>query len=222
MKKIEEEVELNEGEKKDVAKEEEDPLKVKDLKRKIFLEEPTPIPFLSVAKKAKKHKDFDTNVVKIFKNVEVTVPLFQAIQQVPKYAKFLKDVCTHKEKIGELGKSPVNNYISSLIPKKCSDPDPYLVTCVIGGMKFMDCICDLGACVSIMPLPIYEKLNLSPLKLSGARFVLVDKSTVSVMKITENVLVNIQEFLFLVDFYILETPPIDSDTHVPSSLGGRF
>ncbi|XP_025661355.1 uncharacterized protein [Arachis hypogaea] len=214
--KIEEEIELNGREKEDVAREEEDPLKVKEPKRKNPLEEPIPIPFLSVAKKAKKHEDFDLNVVEIFKNVEVIVPLFQAIQQVPKYAKFLKDVCTHKEKIGELGKSPVNDSISSLILKKYSDPSPYLVTCVIGGMKFMDCMCDLGACVSIMPLPIYEKLNLSPLKWSGARFVLVDKSIMLVVGIAENMLVNIQELLFLVDFHILETPPIDSDN--PSSI----
>jgi len=53
-----------------------------------------------VAKKAKKHEELDPNIVQIFKNVEVTVPLFDGIHQVPKYAKFLKDVCTHKEKIG--------------------------------------------------------------------------------------------------------------------------
>ncbi|XP_057723808.1 uncharacterized protein LOC130939740 [Arachis stenosperma] len=154
----------------------------------------------------------EEDLLKIFKNVEVTVSFFQAIQQVLKYAKFLKDVCTHKDKIGELNKYLVNDTISSLIPEKYNDPGPYLV----GGIEFMDCMCDLGARVSIMPLPIYEKLNLSPLKRSRARFVLTDKSIVSVVGIAENVLVNIQELLFPVDFQILETPPIDSDK--PSSI----
>ncbi|XP_025647835.1 uncharacterized protein [Arachis hypogaea] len=219
---IEEEMEVERGEKEDVAREEEDILKVKEPKRKNSLEEPTPVPFPSVAKKAKKHEDFDPNVVKIFKNVELTVHLFQAIQQVLKYAKFLKDVCTHKKKIGELGKNPVNDSISSLIPEKCSDPRPCLVTYVIGGMKFMDCMCDLGACVSIMPLLIYEKLNLSPLKRSRARFVLANKSIVSAVGIAENVLVNIQELLFFVDFHILKTPPIDSDKPSSILLGRPF
>ncbi|KAL4343924.1 hypothetical protein AHAS_Ahas11G0127000 [Arachis hypogaea] len=89
-------------------------------------------------------------------------------------------------------------------------------------MEFMDCMCDLGACVSIIPLPIYEKLNLSPLKRSGARFVLADKSIVSVVGITENVLVNIQELLFSVDFHILETPPITSDKPSSILLGRPF
>ncbi|XP_057759272.1 uncharacterized protein LOC130979751 [Arachis stenosperma] len=221
-KEIKEEIEVERGEKEDITREEEDILKVKEPKRKNSLEEPTLIPFSSVAKKAKKHEDFDPNVVEIFKDVKVTVPLFQAIQQVAKYAKFLKDVCTHKEKIGELGKNPVNDSISSLVSVKCSDPGPCLVTCVIGGMKFMDCMCDLEACVSIMSLPIYEKLNLSAMKRSRSRFVLADKSIVSVVGITENVLVNIQELLFLVDFHILKTLLIDSDKPSSILLGRPF
>ncbi|XP_057755652.1 uncharacterized protein LOC130974823 [Arachis stenosperma] len=186
------EVEVIKYEEKNVARGEEEQLKTKEPKRKNPLEEPMPIPFPTLAKKAKKHKDLDPNMVDIFKNVEVIVPLFQAIQQVPKYAKFLKDVCTQKDKIGELNKRSVDDSISSLIPKKCNDLGLCLVTFLIGGMKFLDCMCDLGACVSIMPLPIYERLNLPPLKKSGARYVLADKSIVSVVGIVENVLVNIQ------------------------------
>ncbi|KAL4391072.1 hypothetical protein AHAS_Ahas03G0208500 [Arachis hypogaea] len=150
-----------------------------------------PIPFPTLATKAKKQEKIDPNMVKNFKNVEVTIPLYQAIQQVPKYAKFLKDVCTHKDKIGELNKRPVDDSISSLTLEKCNDPGSCLVTFLIGGMKFIDCMCDLRACVSIMQLPIYERLNLSPLKRSMARFVLADKSIVSVVGIAKNVLVDI-------------------------------
>ncbi|XP_015954691.1 uncharacterized protein LOC107479060 [Arachis duranensis] len=193
-----------------------EPPKVKEPKRKTLLEEPLPIPFPTLAKKAKKQEDFDPTVVEVFEKVEVTVPLFQAIQQVPKYAKFLKDVCTHKDKLGNLKRKSVDDSISSLLLEKCNDPGPCLVTCLISEIKFMDCMCDLGACVSITPLPIYERLNLSPLKRSDARFVLADKSIVSVVGIAENVIVNIQGLLFPVDFYILETPPIDSTK--PSSI----
>ncbi|XP_015944813.1 uncharacterized protein LOC107469941 [Arachis duranensis] len=219
---IEEEVEVVKDGEENVARGEEEPSKVKEPKKKNLLEEPTPIPFPTLAKKTKKHEGLNPNMVEIFKNVEVTVPLFQAIQQVPKYAKFLKDVFTYKDKISELNKSPVNDSISSLIPEKCNDPSPYLVTYVISGMEFMDCMCDLGACVSIMPLLIYEKLNFSPLKRSGARFLLADKSIVSVVGIAENVLINIQGFLLPVDFHILETPPIDSVKPSSIILGRPF
>nr|XP_025678360.1 uncharacterized protein LOC112778237 [Arachis hypogaea] len=217
-----EDVGVREDEEKIIEKDEEEPLKVKERKRKNPIKEHMSIPFPTLAKKAKKQEQLDPNMVKIFKNVEVTAPLFQAIQKVPKYAKFLKDVCTHKEKIGELNKRPVDDSISSLIPEKCNDPSPCLVTYLIGGIKFTDCMCDLGACVSIMPLPIYERLNLSPLKRSRARFVLANKSIVSVVGIAENVLVDIQSLLFLVDFHILETPPIDLDKPSSILLGRLF
>ncbi|XP_057745034.1 uncharacterized protein LOC130962894 [Arachis stenosperma] len=215
-----EEVEMTKGDDENVDKSEEEPPKVKEPKRKTLLEEPSPIPFPTLAKKAKKQEDLDPTLVEVFKKIEVTVPLFQAIQQVPKYAKFLKDVCTHKDKLGNLNGKSVDDSISSLLPEKCNDPGPCLVTCLIGRIKFMDCMCDLGACVSIMPLPVYQRLNLPPLKRSGARFVLADKSIVSVVGITENVIINIQGLLFLVDFHILETPPIDS-TNPSSILLGR-
>ncbi|KAL4286865.1 hypothetical protein AHAS_Ahas19G0128900 [Arachis hypogaea] len=122
--------------------------------------------------RAKKHEELDPNIVQIFKNVEVTIPLFDAIHQVSKYAKFFKDVCTHKEKNDGLGMNLLGNYVSFVMddfPEKYSDPGPCLVSCMIGEIQLKDCMCDLGSCVSIMPLSIYEKLNLAPLKRSGAR-----------------------------------------------------
>ncbi|XP_016164773.1 uncharacterized protein LOC107607318 [Arachis ipaensis] len=215
-------VEVMRDEDEGVDKSEKEPPKVKEPKRKTLLEEPFPVPFPTLAKKAKKQEELDPNMVKVFKKIEVTIPLFQAIQQVPKYAKFLKDVCTHKDKLGNLNTRPVDDSISSLLPEKCNDHGLCLVTCLISGMKFMDCMCDLGTCVSIMPLPIYERLNLSPLKRSRARFVQADKSIVLVVGIAENVLVNIQGLLFSVDFHILETLPIDSNKPSSILLGRPF
>ncbi|XP_025680296.1 uncharacterized protein [Arachis hypogaea] len=214
------EIEVMRSGDEDINKDEKEPPKVKEPKRKTLLEESLPIPFPTIAKKAKKQEDLDPTVVEVLKKVEVTVPLFQAIQQVPKYAKFLKDICTHKDKLGNLNKKPVDDSISSLLHEKCNDPGPCLVACLIGETKFMDCMCDLRVCVNIMPLPICERLNLAPLKRSGARFVLADKSIVSVVGIAENVIVNIQGLLFPADFHILETPPIDS-TKPSSILLGR-
>ncbi|XP_016164421.1 uncharacterized protein LOC107606934 [Arachis ipaensis] len=219
-------MEIDEDEKEEeVAKEEEEQLKAKEPKRKNNLEEQIPIPFPTVAKKAKKHEELDPNIVQIFKNVEVTIPLFDAIHQVSKYAKFLKDVCTHKEKIGGLGTNLLGNSISSVMddfPEKYSDLSPCLVSCMIGDIQLKDYVCDLGLCVSIMPLSIYEKLNFAPLRRSRARFVLADKSIISVVGIVENVLVRIQDLTFSVDFHILETPPIDLDRSSSILLGRPF
>jgi len=37
-------------------------------------------------------------IIEIFNQVKINVPLLDAIEQVPSYAKFLKDMCTKKRK----------------------------------------------------------------------------------------------------------------------------
>ena len=37
-------------------------------------------------------------IIEIFNQVKINVPFLDAIQQVPSYAKFLKDMCTKKRK----------------------------------------------------------------------------------------------------------------------------
>ncbi|XP_057723749.1 uncharacterized protein LOC130939676 [Arachis stenosperma] len=178
-----------------------------------------------MVKKAKKIPEFDLNMLQVFKKVEVTIPLLDAIQQIPKYAKFLKDLCTHKDRIGELEILSLGSSISSLmepIPKKCSDPGPCLVSCCISGHTFHDCMCDLGACVSIMPLFTFVRLNLAPLKKSAVRFALAHKSVIMVTEIAEDVLVAIKDLIFSVDFYILEMPPTENRSSSSVLLGRPF
>ena len=54
-------------------------------------------------------------VRKIFNQVEINVPLLDAIQQVPSYAKFLKDMCTKKRKTNVPKKVFLSTNISELL-----------------------------------------------------------------------------------------------------------
>ncbi|XP_016164833.1 uncharacterized protein LOC107607384 [Arachis ipaensis] len=108
------------------------------------------------------------------------------------------------------------------LPEKCGDPGPCMVTCTIAGVQFIDCMCDLGACVSIMPLSVYHILNLPPLKRSAARFVLAGKSIITVTGIVEDVLVNIKGLIFPIDFHIIEMPPSESKRTSSILLGRPF
>ncbi|KAL4397309.1 hypothetical protein AHAS_Ahas01G0179000 [Arachis hypogaea] len=166
---------------------EEEGVNLKEPKRKALVDESIPIPFPFMVKKAKKTPVFDLNMLQVLKKVE--------------------------DRIGELETLSLGSSISSLmepIPKKCGDPGPCLVSCCIGGHTFHDCMCDLGACVSIMSLSTFVRLNLAPLKKSAARFALADKSVITVTGIAEDVLVAIKDLIFPVDFYILEMPPIEN------------
>ncbi|XP_016192358.1 uncharacterized protein LOC107633230 [Arachis ipaensis] len=159
----------------------------------------TPIPFPTLARKTKKQVELDPKMVKMFKKVE--------------------------EKICKLETIPLGSSISALmdgVPEKCGDPSPCLVTCTIDGVQFVDCMCNLSACVSIMPLSVYEVLKLPPLKRSAARFVLADKSIISVVGIAEEVPVSIKGLVFPIDFHILKMPPSDSGRTSSILLGRPF
>ncbi|XP_015960506.1 uncharacterized protein LOC107484448 [Arachis duranensis] len=218
-------VEVPHEEEEVYTRQEEREVSPKEPRRKAIMDESILIPFSSMVKKAKKTPEFNPNILQVFKKVEVTIPLLDTIQQILKYAKFLKDLCTQKDRIGELETLSLGSSISSLmksILKKYSDPRLCLVSCWIGGVAFYDCMSDLGACVSIMPFSIFARLNLAPSKRSTAKFVLVDKSVIIVVRIAEDVLVTIKDLVFLVDFYILKMPPTDNGSSSSLLLGRPF
>ncbi|XP_072084558.1 uncharacterized protein [Arachis hypogaea] len=168
-------------------------------KEENVLREAIPIPFPYLARRTKKQVELDPKMVDIFKKVE--------------------------EKIHDLETIPLGSLISALmgaIPEKYGDPGPCIVTYTIGGVQFMDCMCDLGACASIMPLSVYDALMLPLLRRSAAQFVLADKSIISVVGIAEDVLVSIKGLTFPIDFYILEMPPNDSGRPSSIFLGRPF
>ena len=55
------------------------------------------VPFSNKLKSNKQNPHMD-KIIEIFNQVKINVPLLDAIQQVPSYAKFLKDMCTKKRK----------------------------------------------------------------------------------------------------------------------------
>lgn len=54
-------------------------------------------PFPSKLSK-RKEKVIDQGLLDIFKRVEVNIPLLDAVKQIPRYAKFLKELCTNKRR----------------------------------------------------------------------------------------------------------------------------
>ncbi|CAL8168359.1 unnamed protein product [Prunus armeniaca] len=57
-------------------------------------------PFPSKLSKSKKDQGLD-EIMETFKKVQINIPLLNAIAQIPKYAKFLKDLCTNKRRLKE-------------------------------------------------------------------------------------------------------------------------
>ncbi|MED6210077.1 hypothetical protein PIB30_060669 [Stylosanthes scabra] len=62
------------------------------IKKGIVPKEPPHLPYPIMANKMWKAKITDKCIIKLLRKVEVTLPLFEIIRQVPKYAKFLKKI----------------------------------------------------------------------------------------------------------------------------------
>ncbi|KAF1898783.1 hypothetical protein Lal_00022728 [Lupinus albus] len=61
-----------------------------------------PLPFppkIIPTKKMGNMEELDKDLLDTFRKVEVNIPLLDAIKQIPRYAKFLKELCTHKRKL---------------------------------------------------------------------------------------------------------------------------
>ena len=58
-----------------------------------------PLPFPPRAIPNKKMEEVDKEILETFRKVEVNIPLLDALKQIPRYVKFLKELCTHKRKL---------------------------------------------------------------------------------------------------------------------------
>ncbi|TYK14267.1 retrotransposon gag protein [Cucumis melo var. makuwa] len=81
-------------------------------------------PFPSRLTPKEKETPKEEELLEMFRKVQINLPLLDAIQQVPWYAKFLKELCTNKRKTKErpMVTQNVSALLKSNIPEKCNDP----------------------------------------------------------------------------------------------------
>ncbi|XP_027151795.1 uncharacterized protein LOC113766400 [Coffea eugenioides] len=177
---------------------------------------------LAKTKKAEKEKE----ILDVFRKVEINIPLLEAIKQVPKYAKFFKDLCTHKRKLRGDERVAVGENVSAMLqrklPPKCGDPGMFMIPCKIGNTPIRKAMLDLGASINVMPKTIFTSLNLGPLKETAIIIQLVDRTNAYPEGLVEDVLVQVNELVFPADFYILDMRDEKSLNPSPILLGRPF
>jgi hypothetical protein len=180
------------------------------------------LPFPSRFAKSKKEEQ-EKEIIEMFRKVEVNIPLLDAIKQVPRYAKFLKELCTSKRKLRGNEKISVGENVSAVIqrklPSKCKDPGMFTIPCMIGSTRFEKAMIDLGASINVMPYSVFASLKLGPLKKIGVVIQLADRSNVYPKGVVEDVLVKVNDLVFPADFYVLD---MNDDQNAPVLLGRPF
>ncbi|XP_022004199.1 uncharacterized protein LOC110901708 [Helianthus annuus] len=156
--------------------------------------------------------------------LKINLPFIEALQSMPKYAKFLKDLLKRKERIGELSKIPLTGGCSAVVlnklPEKLTDPGTFTIPCFFGGaVTPAHALADLGASINLMPFSLYERLGLGELTPTRMSLSLADRSVKYPRGIVENLLVKVDRFVFPVDFVVLD---MEADERVPIILGRPF
>jgi len=171
-----------------------------------------------------KVNEANQEILETLNKVEINIPLLDAIKQVPRYAKFLKELCTTKRKLVGNEKISVGENVSAVFqrkfPLKCKDPGVFSVPCNIRYLYFDKAMLDLGASINVMPRSVYDKLNLGELKKTGVVFQLADRSSIYPDGVLENVLAQVNELVFCTDFYVMNMG--DACHDIPILLGRPF
>ncbi|RVW34166.1 Retrovirus-related Pol polyprotein from transposon 17.6 [Vitis vinifera] len=154
-----------------------------------------------------------SEILEVLRQVKVNIPLLDMIKQVPTYAKFLKDLCTIKRGLNVNKKAFLTEQVSAIIqcksPLKYKDPGCPTISVMIGGKVVEKALLDLGASVNLLPYSVYKQLGLGELKPTSITLSLADRSVKIPRGIIEDVLVQVDNFYYPVDFVVLDTDPLN-------------
>ena len=181
-----------------------------------------PIPYPQRLKKHKLDKHF-TKFMEVFKKLHINIPFADALEQMPSYVKFMKDILSQKRRLTDFETVNLTEECSAILqrklPQKLKDPGSFTIPCTIGNAIFKRALCDLGASINLIPLSIFKRLGLGEARPTTVTLQLADKSLKHPRGVIEDVLVKVDKFIFPVDFIVLD---MEEDKEIPIILGRPF
>ncbi|KAJ4701053.1 DNA-directed DNA polymerase [Melia azedarach] len=181
-----------------------------------------PIPFPQRLRKNKLDKQF-SKFIDVFKKLHINIPFADALEQMPSYVKFMKEILSNKRKLEENETVMLTEECSAILqnklPPKLKDPGSFTIPCTIGEYYFEKALCDLGASINLMHFSIFRKLGLGEAKATTVSLQLADRSIKHPRGVIEDVLVKVDKFIFPADFIVLD---MEADREIPLILGRPF
>ncbi|XP_049414701.1 uncharacterized protein LOC125877455 [Solanum stenotomum] len=164
-----------------------------EITQKVVLMSTPPPPFPQRLVKMSKEGKY-SRFISMLKNLSINVSLIEILEQMPRYAKFMKDL-------------------------KKEDPGAFSIRCTIRLLHFAKALCDLGASINLMPLSIYKKLGLRDPKPTAMQLLMAYRNVKKPIGMLQNVLVKVACFIVPTNFVLLHC---DIDFEVPIILGRPF
>jgi hypothetical protein len=76
--------------------------------------------------------------------------------------------------------------------------------------------------VNLLPYSVFQSLNVGELKPTSVAFLLANRSVTMPRGIVEDVLLQVDRFIYPVDFIVLDTQPVETCNSIPIILGRPF
>jgi len=173
---------------------------------------------------SRKHKDRQfSRFMDVLKRLQINIPFTEALEQMPTYARFMKDLLTKKRKIPdheivelEAGCSAI---IQKSLPQKSRDLGNFTLPVTIGNLTIKRALMDLGASINLIPLSMLKKIGDVEVRPTRMTLQLADRSIKYPYGIVEDMIVKVDKFLFPVDFVVMD---MEEDAKVPLILGRPF
>ncbi|XP_060200119.1 uncharacterized protein LOC132628352 [Lycium barbarum] len=137
---------------------------------------PPPFP-QRLAKKADDEKFL--KFIEKLKQLSINIPLVEALELRLGYTKFMKDLVTKRrhssfETMG--GPHHCSSIVTKALVQNKEDPGGFAIPTTIGMYKFAKALCDLGACINLMPLSIFNNLGLGTPRPITMRLLMADRN----------------------------------------------
>ena len=118
--------------------------------------------------------------MEVFKKLHINIPFADALEQMPNYAKFMKDILSKKRRPSNFETVNLTEECSAILqrklPQKLKDPDSFTIPCTIGNSIFERALYDLGASINLLSLSIFRRLGLGEARPTTTTLQLADKS----------------------------------------------
>ncbi|KAK8977380.1 hypothetical protein V6N11_034428 [Hibiscus sabdariffa] len=142
---------------------------------------------------------------------------------MPNYAKFLKYMVARKKRIEEFETAAATETYLALmhnkVPAKKTDPGSFTIECFIGHSYPIKALCDPRASINLMPKSIFRRLGIGEARPTTVMLQVTDHSYVHLEGKIEDILVQVDKFIFPADFLILDC---EADEYAPIILGRTF
>ena len=116
----------------------------------------------------------------VFKKLHINIPFTDALEQMPSYVKFMKDILSRKIRLSDFETINLIEECSAIfqrkLPQNIQDPGSFTIPCKIGNSIFERALCDLGASINLMPLSIFKQLGLGEARPTTVTLQLADIS----------------------------------------------